>query len=216
VTSAGPALGIETAGFPGCVADAPIVGVKAVMWIDGAAPARGNVFEMSPRDIKLCLAPRLELGGLVELELLSDVHGFTVCARGIVHWRQPHPVGWQVGVFLRQPLPNEVVTPCWSELRKELRYPCQWPCRLVSPRRRPHDGVILNYSRSGLLVEAHAPVAGGDELSLLDPFAGQPLLVGVVRWRSQPEPGRYLIGCELPDEDGVRLAAYLRAAGAMG
>ncbi len=215
--AAGPPLGIEAASIPGCgAADAPIIGVEAVVWIDGVPPARSRVVEMSPRDVKLCLTQRLELGGLVDLELLSDVYGFTVCARGIVHWRQPHGDGWQVGVFLRQPLPNEVVTPCWSDLRKELRYPCEWPCRMLSARqRRFRDGTILNYSRSGLLVEARAPVVSGEELSLLDPFTAQPLVVGVARWQSQPDRGRHLIGCELPDEEGVRLAAYLRAAGAM-
>jgi len=197
----------------------PIDGIHVTAWVPGAMPVAGTVLEMSPRDLKLLLEDDLPPGSIVELELTSPLHEFSVAVRGVAHWRQPDDSGTLVGIFLNSALPHDVVGHYWSDLRKELRYPCAWSCGLYLPRqRRNHRATLLNYSRSGLMLQTDAAIHEQDLLHLTDalPVDAVPIVTGVVRWRTPRTPGNCLLGCELHDEQGQRLAAYLRSVGVSG
>jgi hypothetical protein len=194
----------------------PIHGLEAALWAPGCDMIRGKVLEISPRDLKLEIAGSLKLGTAAEVVLTSAQFEFTTQLRGQVHWREPAGELQRIGIFLHRALLHEVVSHFWGDLRKELRYACEWPC-LVSTRRgrRIHNGTLLNYSRTGVLVRcAYAP-ADGEEIALLDPVHPDALAIvtGTTRWRSPHETGQWLLGCELPDDHGVRLASYLRTTG---
>jgi len=197
----------------------PLDGIDVVAWVPGAMPISGMVLEMSPRDLKLLLDEELATGSVVELELSSAEHAFSIAIRGVVHWRRPGESGCCVGVFLNSALPHEVVGHFWCDLRKELRYACEWKCGLHVPRqRRNHAATLLNYSRSGLMLDTDAEVCEQDVIGITDPAPHEhaPIVTGLVRWRTQHTPGRLLLGCELHEEQGQRLAAYLRSVGACG
>ena len=205
---------------PGLTDDSmPLDGIHVTAWVPGAMPVAGTVLEMSPRDLKLLLEDDLPPGSIIELELASPLHEFSVAIRGIIHWRQVSESGTVVGVFLNSALPHDVVGHYWCDLRKELRYACEWSCALQLPRqRRRHQATLLNYSRSGLMVETEAAVHEQDAISLADAALpdATPIVTGVVRWRTPRAPGTFVLGCELHDEQGQRLAAYLRSVGACG
>jgi hypothetical protein len=200
-------------------ASMPLDGIHVTAWVPGAMPVAGAVLEMSPRDLKLLLEEDLPAGSIVELELVSPVHEFSVAIRGVAHWRQVDESGALVGVFLNSALPHDVVGHYWCDLRKELRYACEWSCGLYLPRqRRRQRATLLNYSRSGLMLETDAVVHEQDPIQLADATSLEavPIVTGVVRWRTPRAPGIFVLGCELHDEQGQRLAAYLRSVGACG
>lgn len=187
--------------------------IQALAWVEGSAPEQGVVVELSPRDVKVAFPRPLKLGSLVEFELSSSLYGFSIAIHGLVHWREQVSGQWVLGAFLNQTLPENVVQHCWSDLRKELRYDCQWSCELLGPRdRRSTPAKLLNYSRSGAMIQSTRAAGRGEELMVVDPAStDKPILVsGIVRWVSQAENGDALLGCELPDNQGSRLAAYLR------
>lgn len=191
--------------------------IQALAWIAGAEPEHGNVVELSPRDVMIELSRPLKLGSLVEFELSSALYGFSIAVHGLIHWRSRANGRWLLGAFLNQALPDDVVSHCWSDLRKELRYDCRWDCELLIPRdRRARDATLLNYSRSGAMIQTAQSVNRGEEVLVVDPDSSEkPILVrGIVRWLTQAECGDALLGCELPESQGVRLAAYLRTVDA--
>jgi hypothetical protein len=192
----------------------PLHGIEVTVWALSTAPLTGAVLEMSPRDLRLLVSGDVTLGSVLELELRSEPYDFTCSIRGQVHWRIEGEGAIALGVFLNRALPHEVVGPYWSDLRKELRYDCDWSCQLYSPRRRrTHSACLLNYSRSGVLLASDFPAVAGDELSLLDASRpdSQPIVTGVVRWQAPHFGIQKLLGCELTQDDGVRMAAYLRS-----
>ncbi len=197
----------------------PLDGIQVTAWIAGAMPIAGTVLEMSPRDLKLQLEEGLAAGSIVELELSSPEYGFSIAIRGVAHWKHAVESGVQVGVFLNSALPHDVVGHYWCDLRKELRYPCEWTCGLQRPRqRRSHRATLLNYSRSGLMLETDVALYERDVIGVADaaPQDTVPIVTGIVRWRTLRTSGRWLLGCEVLDEQGQRLAAYLRSVGACG
>jgi hypothetical protein len=194
----------------------PLHGIDVTLWSAGAPPISGTVLEMSPRDLKLQLRADVKAGSIVELEVYSRLHGFNFSVRGQLHWRQPVGTNTIAGVFLYRALSHEVVSPFWSDLRKELRYPCDWACLIQQKRRRRSNPArLLNYSRSGVLIACRERLAGGDEISVLDPSQSNPtsIVSGIVRWISQNMRTEQLIGCELPEDHGLRVSSYLQTAG---
>lgn len=194
----------------------PPVGLCVTAWVNGSLPLTGTVLEMSPRDLKVRLDDDLAPGSMVELELSSSEFGFCTALRGVVHWRQMGSEPPVVGIFLNSALPHSVVGHYWADLRKELRYPCEWRCGVRGDRGgRPRDATLFNYSRSGLMVAVQGRLYEHEALWLIDstPLELAPVVQGMVRWRSQISQDRCLLGCELPDEQGQRLAAYLRSVG---
>lgn len=196
---------------------ASLIPIEARAWIAGSAPELGSVVELSPRDVRIEFSRPLKLGSLVEFELSSSLYGFSVAVHGLIHWRAQVHGKWLLGAFLSRTLPDNVVHFCWSDLRKELRYDCRWDCELITPRdRRTRPARLLNYSRGGAMIQSARATPRGEEVLVVDPTStDKPVLVrGVVRWVSQAEDGDALLGCELPENQGSRLAAYLRTIGA--
>lgn len=194
----------------------PLQGIDVTLWSAGAPPVAGTILEMSPRDLKLQLHGDVKAGSIVDLEVYSRLHDFNFSVRGHLHWRQPMGMNTIAGIFLHRALSHEVVSPFWSDLRKELRYACDWSCLVqFKRRRRAVTAHLLNYSRSGVLIACRERISGGEEISLLDPAPSNPALIvsGVARWNSQNAPDEQLIGCEVPEDHGVRIAAYLHTAG---
>jgi hypothetical protein len=192
----------------------PLHGIDVTVWAPSSAPLTGAVLEMSPRDLKLRLSGEVTLGSVLELELRSEPYEFTCSIRGQVHWRIEGEGAIGIGVFLNRALPHEVVEHFWSDLRKELRYECDWSCQVYSPRRRrTHAACLLNYSRSGVLLATDFPAVAGDELSVLDASRpdSQAIVTGVVRWQAPHFGIQKMLGCELQQDDGARMAAYLRS-----
>jgi hypothetical protein len=194
----------------------PLPGIEATLWTAGAPPISGAVLEMSPRDLKLRLRGDVKAGNIVDVEVFSREHRFNFAVRGQLHWRQPGGISTIAGVFLHRALPHDVVGPFWSDLRKEIRYDCDWTCLIsYKRRRRTIDAQLLNYSRSGFLMACRESIASGEEIAVLDPSQshGAAIVSGIVRWQSQHSPGEQLLGCELPEDHGLRISAYLRTAG---
>lgn len=192
----------------------PLHGIDVTVWALSAAPLAGGVLEMSPRDLKLQLNGDVPIGTVLELELRSELHCFSCSIRGQVHWRVEQDGASALGVFLNRALPHEVVGHYWSDLRKELRYECDWSCQIyASRRRRTHSACLLNYSRSGVLLASDYPASGGDEVSLVDASRpdSHPIVSGVIRWIAPHFGNQKLLGCELPQDEGMRMAAYLRS-----
>ncbi|MFO1095118.1 MAG: hypothetical protein U0992_17700 [Planctomycetaceae bacterium] len=206
----------DLADHPPGAAVVPLDGIETTLWTAGAPPIRGSVLEMSPRDLKLQLYGDVKAGHIVDLEVFSRVYGFHFSVRGQLHWRQAGTASTIAGVFLHRALPHDVVGPFWSDLRKELRYNCDWTC-LILPRRRRRSfsAQLLNYSRSGFLMACRDALSNGEDLAVLDPSHanGAAIVSGIVRWQSQHTPSETLVGCEVPEDHGLRISAYLRTAG---
>ena len=207
---------LELAGPAGGDTAMPLHGIEATLWSAGTPPVGGTILEMSPRDLKLRLLGDVKAGSIVDLEIFSGLHGFNFSVRGQLHWRQPSGANTIAGVFLHRALSHEVVGPFWSDLRKELRYACDWTC-LVQHRRRRRtiNAQLLNYSRSGILFACREAISSGEEIAVLDPSQSHAAAIvsGIVRWQSQHGGAEQLLGCELPEDHGLRVSAYLRTAG---
>ena len=207
--------GPTTTGAPHIPTGMTLDGVDATVWAPSSAPVGGQIVEMSPRDLKLYVTGYVKLGTVVELELTSRLFGFSTSVRGQVHWRENTSEGTVVGMFLYRALPHEVVGHFFADLRKELRYDCRWQCGLYTPRsRQTDDARLINYSRSGLLIEAQRSVPESDEVKLFDTNRPEVGIIasGAVCWQTTQGSNRALLGCAMPDEQGVRLSEYLRSS----
>jgi len=194
----------------------PLEGIDVTAWAAGIAPFLGQVIEMSPRDLKVLVSDPLPPGTIVDLEVTTSLTDSTASVRGLVHWQVSRPDGWWLGIFLNSTLPRDTVAPYWSDLRKELRYDCQWPCAIHQTRPTSHhDGTLLNYSRSGLLIESERPARFEERITLSTRGDRSPVIHAIVRWHTRNDAGRSLIGCEVDDEQGLRLARFLQTVDAL-
>jgi hypothetical protein len=155
------------------------------------------------------------VGELVAVRLQSALHRLTSDSLGLVHWRQRYLGRYLIGIFLREPLPQRLLSQYWMDARTELRFPARKQAQATfGAGRRSVPVLIVNYSRSGVrLVCSRRPNVGDSvEVQLEGRRAA-----GAVRFvRRDPRSQGFECGCELSPDDGLQLARAIQTHEARG
>ena len=127
----------------------------------------------------------LRFGTSLQVSIYSDFISAVTQNRAVVHWCRPHPLGWQIGAFLGQPLPDRLTENHWNDLRGTLRYECNWKAWVLWDSGGELEAVkILDYSIGGLRMAVSRQVAVNQSLSLFGSSGSRDraVLNGQVQW----------------------------------
>jgi len=153
--------------------------------LESGTPLPSQMLEMARLDLTFITDRPLRFGTVIQLAIFSDFISAMTQNRGIVHWCRPHPRGWQIGVFLTQPLPDRLTSHEWNDLRTTLRYDCNWKAWVLWNDSGKLDSVrILNYSISGMRLHSAHAVESNQEFSLFSSAGARDraVLKGHVQW----------------------------------
>jgi hypothetical protein len=165
---------------------------------------------MSMLDLRMMVDEALQVGELVHVDLQPENWPGVIPAAGMVHASEATIGGQLLGVFLSEPLPADFAAACWLEMRRELRYPCNWPIWVrFGAERRLFTGMLRNYSRSGLQLQVARPVRKGETVTIV---GDEPLVDGVVRWAAPHRGNSTVVGCAAPPGSGLKLALRLQTS----
>lgn len=179
------------------------IGIEVRSW-DGLLHC-GRVDALAPMDLLAELHHPLTLGELTPIRLESRLCQMQVETLGLVHWSQRSGSRFQVGLFLRESLPDALLSEYWTDMRQELRFPAQGSLWARFASAREHWKVeIHEYSRSGAKLSSPRKPQIGDRVELFDDDL---IAAGTVRFVHPAAPGApFQVGCEFPNNAGIRLA----------
>ncbi len=170
--------------------------IQLSVCLEGGTPLPAQMLEMARLDLTFITDRPLRFGTVVQLAIFSDFVSAVTQNRGIVHWCRPHPRGWQIGVFLTQPLPDRLTSHQWNDLRTTLRYDCNWKAwALWSDSGKLESVRILNYSISGLRLHSPHVVESNQEFTLFGSSGARDraVLKGQVQW-CRPAENAFQVG----------------------
>lgn len=169
----------------------------------------GRLEGLAPGDLLADFEEPILIGELVAIRLHSPRHRITAESLGLVHWRQRYLGRYLIGVFLREQLPERLLSQHWIDSRSELRFPARKSFELEFDSGRTRvEATVVNYSRSGArFVSRHAPTAG----STFDLLAGRRVAGGAVQFVRRDDRGRgHQFGCHLGPDEGLQLARAIQ------
>jgi hypothetical protein len=174
----------------------------------------GRVEGLAPMDLLAEFREPVPCGEVIPIRLHSDLLRLHEDTLGLVHWQRCIGARWLVGIFLRERLAPEFLEYTWMDIRRDLRYPTRMELQARFGSLSPMQPVtLLDYSRSGVRFESKLRPAVGEQLELHD---GELLAIGTVRYaRPAPFSQSYQVGCEFPNNEGIRISRRMasRSAG---
>ena len=174
---------INSAGSSIRRSDSPEIFLSACL--ETGIPLPAKLMDLARMDLIFITDRPLRFGTVVQLSIYSDFISAVTQNRAVVHWCRPHPLGWQIGAFLGQPLPDRLTENQWNDLRGPLRYECNWKAWVLWDEGGELEAVkILDYSIGGLRITASRHVAINQCLSLFGSSGGRDraFLNGQVQW----------------------------------
>lgn len=165
----------------------------------------GRVEALAPMDLLAEVRQPVPLGQLTPVRLVSEPCELEVETLGLIHWQRSQGNRTQVGLFLREALPDALLTKHWTDMRQELRYQASgslW-ARFGAERERWRVHLV-EYSRSGARLSTPRKPQINDKVELFD---DEMIAAGVVRYvHPVPVDGHFQVGCEFANNAGIRLA----------
>jgi hypothetical protein len=193
------------------IPDTPPGRIHAAITDQRGATARGVIEEMSPCDLRLFLEKPLKIGTLVNIRLSPEGWDCHFDAAGVVHRSELLGGGSDVGIFLSQPLAEELVAACWLEMRRELRYPVIWSIWAKSDaHKKIIAATVLNYSFSGLQLRMPYAAKAGEKIDLL---SDELITTATVRWSAPFNGTEFVYGCQFDRGAGLKLALRVQLSG---
>ena len=174
---------INSAGSSAGRSDSPEIYLSACL--DTGIPLPAKLLELARMDLIFITDRPLRFGTALQLSIYSDFISAVTQNRAVVHWCRPHPLGWQIGAFLGQPLPDRLTENHWNDLRGTLRYECNWKAWVLWDEGGELETVkILDYSIGGLRITASRYLAVNQCLSLFGSSGARnrAVLNGQVQW----------------------------------
>ena len=144
-----------------------------------------KLMDLARMDLIFIADRPLRFGTALHVSIYSDFISAVTQNRAVVHWCRPHPLGWQIGAFLGQPLPDRLTENHWNDLRGTLRYECNWKAWVLWDDGGELETVkILDYSIGGLRITASRLLAVNQGLSLFGSSGARDraVLNGQVQW----------------------------------
>lgn len=186
----------------------PVVRLFPMLELEDGRTIGVKIRQAGPEEVQLdALTP---LGtGMISVLRIEDEHGeswFRSAAE--IHWAHPIPGGTSVGMYLNQPLSEQLLAwPEWDR-RESLRYPLDLAARLWwQGSRTSIPARLANYSANGIGVLCpelvtlgrQAIIAAGDTLDQIVCVTAVPC------WQVQTPDG-VMIGFELENNEGKRFS----------
>lgn len=164
----------------------------------------GTIEEMSPSDVRIYCDEALPIGSLVTIRLAPEGWDCQFESNGVVHRSEQMADGTDLGVFLSEPLSEELISACWLEMRRELRYAVVWAAwARPESQKKIVAATILNYSYSGVQLRLPYQPQPGEQITLL---TDAPIATATVRWAAPYGPNQFFCGCQMAKSDGLKLA----------
>lgn len=137
---------------------------------------------------------------------LVDDENFVLHRDGIVHWEMTLHGERLCGVFLDEPIPEDLLELTVRDQRREVRFPASLSCEVRGDNESVVDGRLMNYSLNGLAAQLAEPLDIGCEYTIAVQANGETLkLSGVCRWNIETPHG-FINGCSLDHHEGQQFA----------
>lgn len=172
------------------------------------------IIESAKYDLHLSLERPVSAGEIVEFSVSTGFPVETKVVTGAVHWSMSHRVSPEIGIALSAPVPPELIVASRGSLRNDIRYPCKVAGMLgLADEKSLKPATAINYSRSGMCLQADARYEVGQELCFewnswvgrTESASGRSMNASI-RWVSQIG-GMSLIGCDTSDKTPWPLAS---------
>lgn len=153
--------------------------------LDTGIPLPSKLLDLARMDLIFITDRPLRFGTALQVSLYSDFISAVTQNRAVVHWCRPHPLGWQIGAFLGQPLPDRLTENHWNDLRGTLRYECNWKAWVLWDKGGELETVkILDYSVAGMRLLLPRQVESNQTFSLFGSSGSRDraVLNGQVQW----------------------------------
>ncbi len=165
------------------------------------------ILAITPVDIRMAVDANPERGERVVVNIPCPSGDGEVTVGGVVHWKEMRGSEHEVGIYLNQELPGRLQGLHTDTRRQSERYRCRISGRLNWGENRPEsDATVVNYSHNGMAVQC--PVQGViDEVFTFrwrDSGVARSVK-GVALWQIE-QNGGYLVGCQLENNGGFRIA----------
>lgn len=180
--------------------------IDATLTINGR-PLHASVLAVAPRELKLrvpLFCPRWASVGIRMSRRYSD---YPTHAVGEIHWFERSGTGWELGVWLDEPMSDDFLCNYWQDMRRELRYDVNWAAVAQWPTGRKQTVQVVGYSIGGLTISCSKKLKDQSQILLWRSFDSGPAVAGgIIKWTSEVSADNYLMGCMLPGDGGYDLA----------
>ena len=187
-------------------ADSSEVRLFPVIELEDGRTIGVKIRQDGPEEVRLDVRIPLETGKFSVLRIEDEYGQSWFRAAAEIHWTQPIPGGTSVGIYLDQPLSEELLAwPEWDR-RESLLYPSNLPARIWwQGSRASLPARLANYSIHGIGLVCSEEVTFGRPAIIA---AGTTLedmvcLPATPCWQVQTSEG-IMIGFELEHQDGKR------------
>jgi len=190
----------------------PVVRLYPKIELEDGSSIGVKIRQAGRAEVRLDVQAILEPGKLMVLHIEDGNGDCWFRAPVDIHWSQPIPGGTSVGMYLDQPLPEQLLSwPEWDR-RESLRYPLD-----LSARFWWHDsqnGIaarIVNYSANGLGLVCPSRVSLGRQAIIAAGLTIDDIVCVVATpcWQIDTPKG-VMIGFELQAGEGKRLGGHLQ------
>lgn len=189
----------------------PVVRLFPLIELDEGRTVGVKIRQAGREEVRLDAQIPLETGTVVVLRIEDEQGDIWFRAASEIHWSHAIPGGASVGLYLGQPLTDQLLTwPDWDR-RESLRYSLDLPVKFwwqgsttAIPAR------LANYSVNGLgivcpervILGRQAVIAAGSSLQDIVCVSAVPC------WQVETSDG-VMIGFELPEGEGKRFGGHL-------
>ena len=168
--------------------------------------AEAAILQMAADEARIRTPIDIEAGSVVLLRIASIDGPILLATAAEVHWSQPQRNGCELGLYLNQEVPDELLRwPSWDR-RLQLRYTLGTSGQIWWQGNRSASPVrVINYSSSGIGILTSDRGYVGKEFILTTDSEPQVTVQGSACWQVNHARG-YMLGCELPKMQGRRFA----------
>lgn len=189
-----------------------VLQLRPVLELEDSRTIGVKIRQAGPEEVRLDIAAPLEVGRIVILRIEDEQERTWYRAAAEIHWAQPIPIGTSIGLYLNQPLSEELLAwPEWDR-RESLRYPIEMPARIWwQGSRTSSPALVANYSLHGVGVICPEQVTLGTPAIIAagNTVDTQICVAATACWQVQARDG-VMIGFEMKSHDGKRFGARAR------
>ena len=119
--------------------------------INGGAAVQTDIVAVTSVDIRCIVAGDAEVGDAIGLCIEADGSQSPIVVNGVIHWKELRRTGFEVGIYVADGVPTQLMAISTEPRRKMSRYRCR-VLGTVSAGTRNADiaATVVNYSFDGM------------------------------------------------------------------
>ena len=174
--------------------------------INGGAAVGADIVAITSVDIRCIVSADAEIGDLIGLCIPTEDDSDPTMVNGIIHWKELRRRGYEVGIYVVDGVPDNLMALSNEPRRKMSRYRCKVVGSISGSEMAAEiPATVVNYSFDGMGIQTSAPCPMNEVVTFTwqDDFGWQKVS-GMVLWQIEQHDG-FLIGCQAEPGAGLAL-----------